>query len=213
VQGIGRATISGLGVALPPTTMQQELWDGYFDRHYAAGGRRGLAKRIFAHSGVRSRQAAVSPLLEDVSDWSTERRMRRYQIEAVPLGKEAVGRALTDAGVAADELGLFAVCSCTGYATPGLDILLARDMGMSPQLQRLFVGHMGCYAALPGLGTAADFVTARGRPALLLCAELTSLHLQPPDARADIQQIVSHALFSDAAAAVVLTPVPLTGTP
>jgi predicted naringenin-chalcone synthase len=124
----------------------------------------------------------------------------------VPLGKEAVGRALTDADVAADELGLFAVCSCTGYATPGLDILLARDMGMSPNVQRLFVGHMGCYAALPGLGTVADFVVARQRPALLLCTELTSLHLQPASTRADIQQIVSHALFSDASAAVVLTP-------
>ncbi|MEV6600545.1 type III polyketide synthase [Actinoplanes sp. NPDC051346] len=207
----GQAVIAGLGVALPPSTVQDELWDGYFAQHYAAGGRRGLAQRIFANSGVRTRQAAVSPLLEDVSDWSTERRMRRYQVEAVPLGKEAVGRALTDAGVAADDLGLFAVCSCTGYATPGLDILLARDMGMSPTLQRLFVGHMGCYAALPGLGAAADFVAARGRPALLLCTELTSLHLQPPDSRADIQQIVSHALFSDAAAAVVLTPGAISG--
>jgi predicted naringenin-chalcone synthase len=199
------ATIAGIGTALPPSAVQDDLWDGFFARHYS-GGRRGLAKRIFANAGVRTRQAAVSPLLEDVSDWSTERRMRRYQVEAVPLGKEAVGRALTAAGVAADELGLFAVCSCTGYATPGLDILLARDMGMSPTVQRLFVGHMGCYAALPGLGTVSDFVVARDRPALLLCAELTSLHPQPAGGRADIQQIVSHALFSDAAAAVVLTP-------
>jgi predicted naringenin-chalcone synthase len=199
------ATIAGLGTALPPSAIQDELWSGYFAEHYA-GSKRALARRIFAHSGVRTRQAAVSPLLEDVSEWSTERRMRRYQVEAVPLGKEAVGRALTDAGVAADEVGLFAVCSCTGYATPGLDILLARDMGMSPNVQRLFVGHMGCYAALPGLGTVSDYVIARGRPALLLCAELTSLHLQPAGARVDIQQIVSHALFSDAAAAVVLVP-------
>jgi predicted naringenin-chalcone synthase len=199
------ATIAGVGTALPPSAVQEELWTGFFARHYATGPR-GLAKRIFANSGVRTRQAAVSPLLEDVSDWSTERRMLRYQVEAIPLGKEAVGRALTDAGVAADELGLFAVCSCTGYATPGLDILLARDMGMSPAVQRLFVGHMGCYAALPGLGAAADFVVARRRPAMLLCAELTSLHLQPASTRADIQQIVSHALFADAAAAVVLVP-------
>ncbi|GAB1643456.1 type III polyketide synthase [Krasilnikovia sp. MM14-A1259] len=199
------ATIAGLGTALPPAAVQEELWEGFFAQRYS-GGRRGLAQRIFANSGVRTRQAAVSPLLEDVSAWSTERRMRRYQVEAVPLGKEAVGRALTDAGVAADELGLFAVCSCTGYATPGLDILLARDTGMSPHVQRLFVGHMGCYAALPGLGSVADFVVARGRPGLLLCAELTSLHIQPPGTRADVQQIVSHALFSDAAAAVVLTP-------
>jgi predicted naringenin-chalcone synthase len=63
---------------------------------------------------------------------------------------------------------------------------------------------MGCYAALPCLGTAADFVSVRGRPVLLLCAELVSLHVQPPTA--DPQQIVAHALFSDAAAAVVLVP-------
>jgi predicted naringenin-chalcone synthase len=198
------AIIAGLGTALPPSAVQADLWDGFFARHYPAE-RRALAKRIFDNSGVRTRQAAVSPLLEDVSDWSTQRRMDRYQVEAVPLGKEAVSRALTDAGIAADELGLFAVCSCTGYATPGLDILLARDLGMSPEVQRLFVGHMGCYAALPGIGSAADFVVARGKPALLLCAELTSLHMQPVGRRADLQQIVSHALFSDAAAAVVLT--------
>nr|WP_296068498.1 3-oxoacyl-[acyl-carrier-protein] synthase III C-terminal domain-containing protein [uncultured Actinoplanes sp.] len=201
----GNATITGLGIALPPTAVQDELWSGFFAEHYPSD-RRALARRIFQNSGVRTRQAVVSPLLEDVSDWSTERRMRRYQAEAMPLGKEAISRALTDAGVPADEIGLFAVCSCTGYATPGLDILLARDLGMSPSVQRLFVGHMGCYAALPGLGTASDYVVARGRPALLLCAELTSLHMQPVGVRADLQQIVSHALFADAAAAVVLTP-------
>ncbi|GID31513.1 chalcone synthase [Paractinoplanes brasiliensis] len=199
------ATIAGLGTALPPSAVQSELWDDYFSHHYT-GTRRTLAKRIFENSGVRTRQAAVSPLLEDVSDWTTEQRMRRYQVEAVPLGKEAVTRALAAAGIAAGDLGLFAVCSCTGYATPGLDILLARDLGMASSVRRLFVGHMGCYAALPGLGAAADFVTARERPALLLCAELTSLHLQPASVRTDMQQIVSHALFSDAAAAVVLLP-------
>jgi predicted naringenin-chalcone synthase len=199
------AAITGIGTALPPSTRQDDLWDGFFAQHYT-GGARALARRIFAHSGVTTRQAAVNPLLEDVSGWSTEKRMRRYQVEAMPLGKEAVGRALTDAGIGADEIGLFAVCSCTGYATPGLDILLARDMGMSPNVQRLFVGHMGCYAALPGLSAVADHVVARGRPALLLCTELTSLHIQPASARTDIQQMVSHALFSDAATAVVLTP-------
>jgi predicted naringenin-chalcone synthase len=180
------------------------MWDGFFSRYYA-GSTHALARRIFANAGVRTRQAAVNPLVEDVSTWPTERRMRRYLVEAMPLGKEAVGRALTGAGVDAADIGLFVVCSCTGYATPGLDILLARDMGMAAGAQRLFVGHMGCYAALPGLGSAADFVAARGRPALLLCAELTSLHIQPAT-RVDTQQIVAHALFSDAAAAVVLIP-------
>lgn len=196
--------IVGIGISLPPTVDQDDLWSGFFAGHYDTR-RRALAERIFKNSGVRSRQTAVSPLLEDVSEWSTERRMARYAVEAMPLGKEAIDRALAGAGVRADEIGLFVVCSCTGYATPGLDILLARDLGMSPRVQRLFVGHMGCYAALPSMGTVADYVVAHDRPALLLCIELTSLHLQSA-ARSDVQQIVSHALFSDAAAAVVLTP-------
>ena len=204
------AVIAGLGIATPPQAAQDDLWRDFFAGHYA-GSARAIAERIFANSGVRTRQAAVSPLLEDVSSWSTERRMRRYRLEAMPLGKEAVARALTDANAAADEIGLFAVCSCTGYATPGLDILLARDMGMASSVQRLFVGHMGCYAALPGLGAVTDFALARGRPALLLCAELTSLHIQPAGARTDTQQIVAHALFSDAAAAVVVAPGDCTG--
>ncbi|MGC5050326.1 type III polyketide synthase [Micromonospora sp. DT48] len=197
--------IAGLGTAHPPSADQQELWEKFFSQHFS-GSTRALAERIFAHSGVTRRQAAVNPLLEDVSDWPTERRMLRYQVEALPLGKEAVGRALTAAGLDARDVGLFVVCSCTGYATPGLDILLARDLGMARTTQRMFVGHMGCYAALPGLGAVGDFVTARGRPALLLCAELTSLHLQPSSARMDTQQIVSHALFSDAAVAAVVVP-------
>ncbi|MEU5937647.1 type III polyketide synthase [Micromonospora sp. NPDC047548] len=197
--------IAGLGTAQPPAAAQGELWEGFFAKHFS-GTTRALAERIFANSGVSRRQAAVNPLLEDVSEWPTERRMRRYQVEALPLGKEAVGRALNSAGLAAGDVGLFVVCSCTGYATPGLDILLARDLGMAPDTQRMFVGHMGCYAALPGLGAAADFVTARGRPALLLCAELTSLHIQPAGVRMDTQQIVSHALFSDAAVAAVVVP-------
>jgi alkylresorcinol/alkylpyrone synthase len=196
-------SIAGLGFAYPPPMRQDEVWDGFFDRHYG-GVQRALAKRIFANSGVVSRHGVINPLIEDVSGWSTQARMRRYLTEALPLGKDAVAAALGSAGVAAADIGLFLVCSCTGYVTPGLDILLARDLGMAPDAQRLVIGHMGCYAALPGLGAATDFVASRGKSALVLCVELTSLHLQPPTR--DPQQIVAHALFSDAAAAAVLKP-------
>jgi predicted naringenin-chalcone synthase len=196
-------TIAGIGTAHPPTVGQDDLWRDYFARHYA-GVQQALAKRIFANAGVVNRHAVVNPMIEDPSGWSTRARMQRYLTEAMPLGKDAIGRALAEAGVSPSEVGLFVVCSCTGYVTPGLDILLARDLGMAATTQRLFIGHMGCYAALPGLGAAADYVTARQLPALLLCLELTSLHVQP--STKDPQQIVAHALFSDAAAAVVLLP-------
>jgi predicted naringenin-chalcone synthase len=207
---VARPIIAGMGIAHPPGVRQDDLWAGFFAKHF--GGReRVLAKRIFANSGVVTRHGVINPLIEDCSGWSTARRMERYLAEALPLGKEATTAALSASGVGTAEIGLFAVCSCTGYVTPGLDILLARDLGLAPAAQRLFVGHMGCYAALPGLGTVSDFVAARSRPALLLCTELTSLHVQPPTA--DPQQIVAHALFSDGAAAVVVVPGEAEGVP
>jgi len=136
-------------------------------------------------------------------------RMERYLTEAVPLGRQAVRAALGDAGIQPNEVGLLVVASCTGYAAPGLDIILAADLGMPSDLQRLLIGHMGCYAALPALSAGADFVVARGQPAVVLCLELTSLHVQP--STADPQQVVAHALFGDAAAAVVIEPAPVAG--
>jgi alkylresorcinol/alkylpyrone synthase len=195
------AVITGAGSALPATLDQDAVWEGYFARHY--DGVR-AARRIFAGAGVRSRHAVASPLDEDLSTWGTGARMERYVQEALPLGKQAVAGALDAAGLPPGEVGLFAVATCTGYATPGLDIRLASDLGMPPGLQRLLVGHMGCYAAIPGLAAVSDFVTARTRPAVLLCCELTSLHVQP--AQPDLEQVVAHALFSDAATAVVVEP-------
>jgi predicted naringenin-chalcone synthase len=195
------AVLTGAGAALPTTLDQQAAWDGFFARHY--DGVR-AAERIFMGAGVRRRHAVANPLDEDLSGWGTGARMARFIEEALPLGKQAVAGALDAAGLAPGDVGLFAVATCTGYATPGLDIRLASDLGMPSGLQRLLVGHMGCYAAIPGLAAVGDFVTARARPAVLLCCELTSLHVQP--AQRDLEQVVAHALFSDAAAAVVVEP-------
>ncbi|MGY1795638.1 type III polyketide synthase [Geodermatophilus sp. SYSU D00525] len=195
------AVLTGAGAALPAPLDQDAAWEGFFARHYE-GVR--AARRIWASAGVRTRHAVANPVDEDLSRWSTGARMARYVEEALPLGKQAVAGALDDAGLAPGDVGLFAVATCTGYATPGLDIRLASDLGMPAGLQRLLVGHMGCYAALPGLAAVGDFVAARSRPAVLLCCELTSLHVQP--AQRDLDQVVAHALFSDAAAAVVVEP-------
>lgn len=196
-----RPVVTGLGFAHPPSASQDELWHGFFADHF---GQSRVARRIFTRSGVLRRHGVANPVVDDVSRWTTEQRMRRYLVEALPLGKSAVTAALDEARLSPRDVGMFAVASCTGYSTPGLDILLARDLDMPADVQRLFVGHMGCYAALPALGAVSDYVVARGKPAVLLCLELTTLHIQPPTD--DLEQVVAHALFSDAAAAVVVMP-------
>ncbi|MEV0651229.1 3-oxoacyl-[acyl-carrier-protein] synthase III C-terminal domain-containing protein [Phytomonospora sp. NPDC050363] len=202
---VSRAVITGIGVATPPTFRQDEIWETYFKAHSGDSSR---AERIFAHSGVETRHSVADPRIDDVSTWSTGQRMLRYEAESIPLGEEALGKALAASDVDIAELGMLAVVSCTGYATPGLDIRLAASMGASSDMRRLVVGHMGCYAAIPGLAAVADYVRLHRRPAALLCVELTTLHLQPSAALGvfDNEQAVAHSLFSDAAAAAVVVP-------
>jgi predicted naringenin-chalcone synthase len=200
-EGAVTPVLAGLAAAFPPAVDQSTLWTDFFADHYRDVRSAG---RIFAHAGVQQRHPAVNPLVEDVSAWGTGDRMRRYLTEALPLGRSAVTAALAGAGLSVREPGLLAVVSCTGYVTPGVDIRLAAELGLPDDVQRLLIGHMGCYAALPGLAAVADFVTVHHRPAVLLCVELTSLHLQP--ASRDLSQVVAHALFSDAAVAAVLRP-------
>ncbi|MFC3493878.1 type III polyketide synthase [Glycomyces rhizosphaerae] len=196
------ARIAGIGAALPPTYSQEQLWDDVFRWHFS---RSRLAQRIFTGSDVHHRHSATEPAeFKAVADWSTAERMRRYGEVAPPLGLRAVRNALEAAATDPDEIGLLAVATCTGYRTPGLDIDLAAALPLPADTRRLLIGHTGCHAALPALATIADYVAARERPAVLLCLELTSLHLQP--ASIDPEQMVSHALFSDAAAALVLRP-------
>lgn len=198
--------LTGRGTALPNVMGQDDLWEGFFAERYAGDP---VARAVWARSGVRTRHGVADPRTDDVSRWTTGQRMRRFVAEALPLGKEAVGAALADANLAPGEVDQLTVVSCTGYATPGLDVLLARDLGLPAHAQRLHVGHMGCYAALPALATAADAATARGQTAVVACVELPSLHIQPPPdpgERADREQVIAHALFSDAAAAVAVRP-------
>ncbi len=194
------ATIVGVGSAVPPTVPQERGWRFFCERYQD----RSFARRIWEGTGIRSRHAVVDPTVEDISGWGTEARMRRFREEALPLGKEALAACLVDARLEPSDVDLFVAVSCTGYTTPGLDVLLARDVGMPPHLQRVHIGHMGCYAALPALATAADAVTARRLNAVVLCVELSSLHIQPPSD--GIEQTVADALFADAAAAVALVP-------
>jgi len=180
---------------------QEAIWDERFALHY---GDDAAAKRVWLRCGVERRHGVLDPIEEQVADWGTGARMERFVEEALPLARQALVAALALAEVEPHDLDLLTVVSCTGYATPGLDILLARDLGLRDDVQRLHVGHMGCYAAIPGLGVVSDAAAARGKTAALVCVELTTLHVQA--AERSLEQIVAHALFADGAAAAVVRP-------
>jgi alkylresorcinol/alkylpyrone synthase len=194
-------TIAGFAVATPPAMDHAAVWRDHF-AHRDPVPRDGA--RIWASVGIATRHAVADPRVVDLGDATTATRMERYAQAAGPLGVDATRRALAASDVCPGDVGLLATVSCTGYTTPGLDAQIAHELGMAAGLRRVHVGHVGCHAALPTLATVAESTAHRGVAAVVTCVELSSLHIQPPTA--DVGQLVSHALFSDAAAAVVVAP-------
>ena len=193
-------TVLGLSSAFPARVLtQDELWHDPFARWYAGVPN---AREVMAQTKVVRRHMAWDPRVElRARSRGTGDRMEAFERFAVPLAEEACGRAL--AGSERRRVGSFALASCTGYAGPTPDLHVAHRLELSATLRRTFVGHMGCYAAFNALKVGLDAVAARpDELALVGCVELSSVQYRPEPAT--LEQAIIHALFGDAAAALVL---------
>ncbi|MGZ6308695.1 MAG: type III polyketide synthase, partial [Ktedonobacterales bacterium] len=161
-------------------------------------------ERLFRASRVEQRQSVVDVPAYYAQPRSTGERMAEYQRAAYPLARASLETALKEtSAVTPIDISDFIVVSCTGYSAPGLDIQLARDLGMPHDVRRVMVGHMGCFGALVGLRQCLAALRAHpGAVAALLSVELTTLHFAPT---LDMEVLTSFALFGDAAAALLLT--------
>jgi predicted naringenin-chalcone synthase len=112
---------------------------------------------------------------------------------------EALGRPVRD-------VTHLILASCTGFVAPGLDQILARQLGLRPDLQRLLIGFMGCSAAVPALRAAQAIVLADPAARVLVVnVELCTLHLQETTS---LEGALSSLLFGDGAAAALVTAEP-----
>jgi alpha-pyrone synthase len=134
---------------------------------------------------------------------STSDRNRAYAKYATPLALHAAQQALTESPYEPQEITHLLVVSCTGFISPGVEIELIQQLGLSSRIARTSIGFMGCHGALNGLKMAHDICQAHPRSrVLMVCVELCTLHFQIEDS---IESVVTNALFSDGAAAVILS--------
>jgi predicted naringenin-chalcone synthase len=127
--------------------------------------------------------------------------MARYALEAGRLAVDAARRAVAAAGIDPATITHLVTCSCTGFASPGVDIEVIEDVGLSSGVARTHVGFMGCHGAFNALRVAdALAATTADAVVLVICVELCSLHFQYGD---HDDHVVANSLFADGAAAAV----------
>ncbi|ASA21687.1 type III polyketide synthase [Paenibacillus donghaensis] len=209
------AAILGIGTALPVHSIAQsdvaQLIASSLQDHPDLAR---FARRIFKSCGVETRYTCDDSYLgsaegcryllsgDQSSIPTTEERMKKYQQEALPLGLAAAEKALSDAGQSPGDITHLITVSCTGQYLPGLDVMLIRQLGLSPRVNRLPLIFQGCAAGLKAIQMARDVVQgAPGSRVLVVCVELCTLHFQPAKER---EALFAASFFGDGASACVI---------
>jgi alkylresorcinol/alkylpyrone synthase len=191
--------ILGLGTAVPGHHYaQMELYETFMAE--VLNNRR--APVIFRATEIDTRYSVLPDPRWLMPNPGAAERNELYLSEAPPLAARAIQTALANAGLNIDDIDDFIVVSCTGLDTPGLDILVAEKMAMSPTMRRTAIVGMGCHGLMPGLHRAVTAVQANPRTTVLvLTLELCTLHLQHDSS---IRNVLGSALFGDGASAVII---------
>jgi predicted naringenin-chalcone synthase len=206
------AHINRIGTAHPPHDVH-DAFLRFMGKALPEGKARTVFERMAQRSGIEHRYSVLhrDGLVEQDSPQAgfyrrnaypgTASRMRLYAEHAPVLAEQAV--AALDLRDRAQDITHLIVASCTGFVAPGLDQLLARRLGLRPDLQRTVVGFMGCSAAVPALRIAQATVLADPAARVLVVnLELCTLHLQETD---NVEIALSFLLFGDGCTAALVT--------
>lgn len=203
--------LNAVGTAVP----SHQVHDAFIDwaRERVEPRTRKLFDRMAGRSAIRQRWSVLPVAASGGSPTEhggfyncapfpgTAARMDVYAATAPDLALQAIA----NLGERAALTGIthLVVASCTGFVAPGIDQIIARRLGLSPSVERLLVGFMGCYAAVAALRSARHIVRSDPHArVLVVTVELCTLHLQATN---DIERLLAMLQFGDGAAAAMVT--------
>jgi len=161
-----------------------------------------LYKRFLLDDGIHRRYFAWdNPQI--LLNESVDKKMQRFEHWAVRLSVEAAQKLLQKWHYQAQDVDALFISTCTGYLCPGLSTYVSQRLGMSENIYTLDLVGLGCAGALPALRAADDFLNRYPDSTVLviaveICSAATHWAEKP-------ELILSNAIFSDGAAAVMLT--------
>lgn len=211
-------SLIGIGTAVPQHSFSQEECLDHALKFAKYDSREELLfKKLYKKTQIGQRGSCIaeragantvtssffrSPLTDSDHGPTTEERMRQYVRFSNELSLISSREAISDSGIAPEEITHLITVSCTGFDAPGFDLHLARELQLSPGVFRTHIGFMGCHGTMNALRVADAFVSSSPEARVLLCStEICSVHFQYGKNRSDI---VSNALFADGSAGIVL---------
>jgi alkylresorcinol/alkylpyrone synthase len=220
-----RARLLSIATAVPPHVIRQGDAKRLIEALFSGGAEEPGARdevvatdtadwarlySVFDHGAIETRRSCM-PLAWYAEPHGFKERNDRYVEHAVDLSAEACLRALERAGLAGGDVDHVVFVSSTGLATPSVDAMLVKRLGLPSRVRRTPIWGLGCAGGAAGLARAGAFAQAApGSRVLVVALELCSLTFQRGDRTK--RNLVAASLFGDGAAAAVLSTEPAGGS-
>ncbi|KAJ7443849.1 thiolase-like protein [Mycena latifolia] len=94
-----------------------------------------------------------------------------FMKDGVALAVSAAHAAIRDAGICIEDITHVVSTTCTNSSNPGYDVLVARDLGLPPTVEKVLLHGVACAGGLAGLRLACTLCHAaawRARPVNVL---------------------------------------------
>ncbi len=207
-------SITGLGIAKAPYRYKQsDILKFMMDFHGNDVSLHTKLEKIYDNSGIKYRYSVLEDFGQAASrsaifgnngtlPMNVGERMQLFSNHSLPMASVASRSALLNSNLSPEDVTHLLTVSCTGLSAPGLESKLIKELSLKPDIERLSINFMGCYAAINALKIASHIVrSSPGARVLIAGTELCTLHLN--DTR-ETGRLIAHALFSDGAAAAVV---------
>jgi len=165
-------------------------------------------KRFLSDKGIHTRHFGMEAL-DSVNTESPDAANQRFAQVATAIGAEAVRKCLEQTKLGREEVDALIITTCTGYLCPGLTSYVSEKLGLKDSIYALDLAGLGCGAAIPALRVGHQYLQAHpGANVIVASVEVCSAALSWGD---EIDLILSNVLFSDGAAACLLSDQPNRG--
>ena len=209
----GNMFIRSIGTALPSMRYTKAECLVAFERsewfHRLDARSHFIARTVLKRdNGIEARRLAVNTL-DEVFHIDPDTLALRFLTHAPELAATAATRALTAAGLDAQDIDAIVISTCTGYMCPGLSGHVVERLGLRADVQAFDLVGQGCAAALPNMQLGrALLLSGACQHVLSVCVEVSSAAMYLDN---DPGVLISACLFGDGAGAAVLSRAPGAG--
>ncbi|KAJ4972643.1 hypothetical protein NE237_005817 [Protea cynaroides] len=211
----GPATVLAIGTANPSNfTYQTDFPDFYFKSTKSEHKTELKEKftRICDKSSIVKRHTFMTEeLINENPDFfnptapSLDARQDIMVVEVPKLAKEAASKAIEEWGQPKSKITHLVFTTISGVDAPGYDFQLIKLLGLSPNVQRVMMYHLGCYGGGSVLRVAKDLAeNNKGARVLVVCSEINSASGFKGPSETDFHTLLGLAIFADGAAALVV---------